>query len=369
MSSLREILLSEIDPGCLHVWGRTNGFLDPLTLFWTGSCLELNVKASELWLEVETDFSLFEQWAAVVVNGAVISRLPLPAGRIWLCLFRGMDGNKVKNVRFLKEVQVMPNDPEARLQIHAIRTNGSLEPVAQRHHRLEFIGDSITSGEGLVGAKLEEDWIPMFFSAAYGFPLLTSDLCGAECRILSQSGWGVRSSWDNDPACTIPRVYTQVCGPLTGDRNRALGAMAEHDFAAWQPDAVVVNLGTNDGGALSQPARIDPITGESFQQTDSETGQALFRQAVVDFLKLLREKNPRAYLLWAYGMAARVMAGPICQAVAEYQLETGDQRVSFLLLPDTDENTVGSRQHPGRLAHERAAAVLADRLNVILGVK
>ena len=366
MSALKQMNLAEVPSGRLHVWGRTNGRLDPLTLFWTGSCLELNVKAGELWLEVEADFSLFEQWAAVVVNGAVVSRLQLPQGRTWLCLFRGMNQDQEKNIRFVKEVQAMPNDPEARLQIHALRTDGSLEPVAQRPYRLEFVGDSITSGEGLAGAKPEEDWIPMFFSAAYGFPMLTADLCGAECRVISQSGWGVRSSWDNDPACAIPRIYTKVCGPLTGGKNRALGAMEENDFAAWQPDAVVVNLGTNDGGALSQPARIDPTTGESFRQTDDEAGQAAFRQAVVDFLKLLREKNPGAYLLWAYGMAARVMAGQLRRAVADYQLETGDKRVSFLLLPDTVEETVGSRQHPGRRAHARAAAVLADNLKGFL---
>ena len=366
MPALHEIPLASVPQDRLLALGRTNGSLAPLSLFWTGSGLELNVKAGELWLEVETDFSALEQWAAVVVNGAVISRQMLPAGRHWLCLFRGMDGGKVKNVRLLKEVQAMPHDPKARLQIHALRTDGSLEPVPQRPYKLEFVGDSITSGEGLTGAKREEDWIPMFFSAAYGYAVATADACHADFRILSQSGWGVRSSWDNDPNQAIPKVYTKVCGPLDNAEGRALGAMEENDFAAWQPDAVIVNLGTNDGGAVNQPVWTDPATGEGFRQTADEPGREAFIQAAVSFLKLLREKNPGAYLLWAYGMAGRDMAGPIREAVARYQIKTGDQRASFLLLPDTDDDTVGSRQHPGQKAHSRAAALLADTLKTIL---
>lgn len=362
---LKEYELGQIPAACLRVWGRTNGSLSPLTLFWSASALELNPRADELWAEVETDFADLEQWAAVVINGAVVSRFPLPAGRHWLCLFRGMSGDKPKNVRLVKEVQPMQNDPKARLQIHALRTDGAFLPLEDRPRKLEFVGDSITSGEGLIGAKEEEDWIPMFFSAVYGFPLLTAELCGAECRVVSQSGWGVRSSWDNDPRCAMPKIYDQVCGPLAGEENAALGAHAPHDFAAWQPDAVIVNLGTNDGGALRQPPWHDPATGESFQQTADQEGRRAFREEAVKFLKQLRKNNPGAFLLWAYGMLGRDMAGPIGEAVDCYKAETGDRRAAFLLLPDTTEETVGSRSHSGKKAHALAARVLADTLKTL----
>lgn len=368
MPALQVTPLDAIPHDRLHVLGRTNGSLSPLTLFWTGSGLELNLRAGELWAEVETDFDFLEQWVAVVVNGAVVSRQPLPAGRHWLCLFRGMDPAKVKNVRLLKEIQAMPHDPKTRLQIHALRTDGELEPVAPRRWRLEFIGDSITSGEGIIGAKAEEDWIPMFFSAAYSYTVETANRLDADFRVLSQSGWGVRSSWDNDPNQAMPRVYTQVCGPLDNAENRALGAMEPNDFAAWQPHAVIINLGTNDGGALNQPAWADPATGKTFQQSADQAGREAFIQSVIDFLKLLREKNPGAYLLWAYGMLGRDMAAPIRQAVARYQVETGDHRAVFLQLPDTNQETVGSRGHSGPKAHAQAAEALADALKTILEV-
>lgn len=365
MPPLKEYPLSALPPESLRVWGRVNRSLSPLTLFWTGSALELNAKSAALWLEVETDFSSFEQWAAVLINGQLIARLPLPRGRSWLCLFQGLDPDKVKNVRFIKEVQPMPADDRALFQIHSLRTDGELLPVPARPRKIEFLGDSITSGEGLIGAKEEEDWRPIFFSGVYGYPFLTAGLCGAEYRQVSQSGWGVLSSWDNMPQCAIPKIYGQVCGPLEGERNRALGCQDAYDFSSWQPDAVVVNLGTNDAGARRQPAYTDPASHTSFRQTGEGAGQAMLRRGAVDFLKELRRRNPNAWLVWAYGMLGRELARELWEAVNEYKKETGDQRAAFLLLPATTEETMGSRGHSGKKAHAQAAEVLADFLKTM----
>lgn len=137
----------------LKVHGRTTGNLSPLTLFWTGSALELNVQGSELWLEVESRYELYESWISVLVNGVPVSRQMLAEGRNWICLFRGMNPLKTTNVRIVKEVQAMSADPGCVLQMHAVRTDGEFLPVRERPRKIEFIGDSITSGEGAIGLK------------------------------------------------------------------------------------------------------------------------------------------------------------------------------------------------------------------------
>ena len=48
--------------------------------------------------------------------------------------------------------------------------------------------------------------------------------------------------------------YEQVCGVAAGAHNAALGAQQPYDFAAWPADAVIINLGTNDEGAMNNPA-------------------------------------------------------------------------------------------------------------------
>lgn len=356
----------------VKVHGRTTGCLSPLTLFWTGSGLELNLKGTELWVEFEADYDWYEPWISIMINGVPVSRQMVTAGRCWIPVFRGMDADKVKNVRIVTEVQAMSGDPGCLLQIHAVKSDGIFLPVQEKPYRIEFIGDSITSGEGAVGAKEEEDWIPMWFSAVHNYTAMTASSLNADYRVISQSGWGVLTSWDNNPHGSIPQYYEQVCGLLSGDRNEALGAGSLHDFESWQPDAVVVNLGTNDGGAFHNPEWRDPVSGEIHKQRLNEDGTyhtddlAAFEHAACQFLMTLRNKNTHAHLVWAYGMLGIPMMPAIHRAVDAYVKLSGDRRVSVFQLPDTTEETLGSRSHPGIFAHQKAAEALTGYLKEIL---
>ncbi len=367
---LKEYALKDINN--LKVHGRTTENRAPLTLFWTGSALELNVTGSELWVEVEVDYENYEPWMSILINNAPVSRLMLTAGRYWICVFRGMSENTVKNVRIIRDVQAMNGDPRSFMQIHAVRSDGEFLPVADKPYKIEFIGDSITSGEGIIGAKTEEDWISVWFSAVHNYTRMVAEALNADYRVVSESGWGVLTSWDNNPHFNIPEYYEKVCGILTGEKNRALGAFQENDFTSWQPDVVVVNLGTNDGSAFYQPEWKDEVTDETHKQHLNPDGSfaaedlKAFEQAVINFLAKIRKYNKHAHIIWAYGMLGDVMLPAINRAVDAYIKQSGDKKVSVLQLPNTTDDTVGSRQHPGVLSHEKAAKVLAAYISEIL---
>ncbi|RCX17718.1 GDSL-like lipase/acylhydrolase family protein [Fontibacillus phaseoli] len=368
--NLKQQALSDIEH--IQVHGRTTGNLSPLTLFWTGSAVEFNAKGAELWLELEVDYEVYEPWIGIVINGAVVSRQMLVAGRYWVCIFRGMNADAVKNVRIVKEVQAMSGDPGCSLQIHAVRFDGQFLPVEDKPYKLEFIGDSITSGEGTVGAKTEEDWIPMWFSALSNYAAMTAESLNADYRVISQSGWGVLTAWDNNPHCNLPDHYGQVCGLLSGPKNEALGAFRANDFDAWQPDVVIINLGTNDGSAFHSPEWSDQATGETRKQRLNEDGTyhaedlKSFEEAVRSFLAKLRKNNKKAHLVWAYGMLGIPLMPAIYRAVDAYVNETGDKRVSVFQLPDMTEEAIGSRSHPGAAAHEKASKELTGYIREIL---
>lgn len=369
-TGLKTYALSEIDH--LKVHGRTTGNLSPLTLFWTGSGIELNVKGTELWIEVEVDYDIYEPWISILINEVPVSRQMLTLGRSWIPVFRGMSGRNVKNVRVVKDVQAMSSDSNGSLQIHAVKCDGVFVPVPEAQYKIEFIGDSITSGEGAIGAKVEEDWIPMWFSAIHNYCTMIANALNADYRILSQSGWGVRSSWDNNPHCNLPDYYESVCGVLTGEKNKALGAFQENDFITWQPDVVVINLGTNDAGAFNSPEWKDEVTGETYKQRLNEDGsyheedRSKFEDAVVKFLFKLRKCNPNAHLLWAYGMIDISMMPSIYRAIDFYSNKTGDRKVTVFQLSLTTDETIGARKHPGRLAHEKVAKELTYYIKQIL---
>lgn len=367
---LKVYTLSDIEN--LKVHGRTTGCLSPLTAFWTGSGIELNVKGSELWIEVEVDYDMYEPWISIVINSAPVSRQMLTAGRYWVCVFRGMNEHEVKNVRIIRDVQAMNGDPVSYMQIHAVKFDGEFLPIEEKPYKIEFVGDSITSGEGIIGGKQEDDWISMWFSAVDNYSTMTANALNAEHRIISESGWGVLTSWDNNPHFNIPQYYEKVCGILTGEKNEALGAFKDNDFDSWQPDVVVVNLGTNDGGAFTSPEWRDEVTGEAHKQRLNEDGTfneedlKAFENAVYNFLIKLRKLNKNANIVWVYGMLGISMLQAIYRAVDTYTKDTGDIKVSVFQLPNTTEETVGSRQHPGILSHKKAAKELTEYIREIL---
>ncbi len=353
----------------VRVLGRTDGRRDPVALFWTASGLELTYDGGELWLVAEADFGPYEPWISVEINGAWLMRTPLYRGGNELCLFRGMTEGQPKHVRIFKETQAMNEDDAHRLLLLGLRHDGgAFLPLPPPRYRLEFIGDSITSGEGLAGALCETDWISMLFTVRDHYALLTADALGAELRIVAQSGWGVLSAWNNDPRRALPDYYERVCGPVSGEGNRLLGAQADYDFAAWPTDAVIVNLGSNDGGAFDSPAWVDEQTGERFQErlradgTPEPEDMERLARAVARTLAKLRAYNPGALIVWAYGMLGDRVRPAIQSGLERYQAQSGDPRVSLLMLPDTTPQTVGARQHPGAGSHQAAASVLIEYL-------
>ena len=339
----------------VRVLGRTTG-TEKVNLFWTGSGIEMIYTGSELWLQVNADYDTMEPWLTVELNGARISRFPVNKGINEICLFRGMTVGKPKHVRILKEVQAMSCDPVHLLQILGLQyADGEFLPLPEPVYRLEFVGDSITSGEGAIGAKEDEDWISAFFSAENTYPRMVADTLRAEYRVVSQSGWGIVTSWDGIVQNKIPPFYTQVCGLLTGERNASLGALEAYDFTAWQPDAVIINLGTNDATAICAAAEL----GQEWAGTrDAKEAEQILTTAIKDFLQVVRTHNPGAQILWCYGMLGDNLLPVIRKAVETYAKQNADSRTHFLQLPDTTQDTVGSRLHPGVKAHQNAAQVI-----------
>jgi hypothetical protein len=360
------------DVAQIKVHGRTLPSIQPLYLFWTASGFECNVSGSELWVEVEASFDVCEPWFSYTVNGDWVGRQMLQKGRYWIPLFRGMSVDTVKNVRFYKDSQAMSEDTDNYIAIHALRHDGKFYPVEDKELKIEFVGDSITSGEGLFGAKTDWDWIPMCFSSLRNYTYLVSKELNADYRVISQSGWGIHSSWDNNLEHTMPKHYKEICGLALGDEVTRLGVCEPNDFEAWKPDFVVVNLGTNDTFAFDNEPWTDMETGVSYKQRKKADGTynkddvRLVQDDLKDFLYSLREVNPDANIIWCYGMIGTSLQLSICQTIAEYINETADHKISYLQLPDRDSQNVGSRDHPGELAHRQAASVLVKYIKSLL---
>lgn len=352
----------------IHVYGRTTMTEDMLNLFWSGSGLDFLFEGSELSLCYEADYDVMEPWISVLVDGSWILRMPAQKGMHTISLLRGMNPEIQHRIQVLKDVQAMADDPLHRLSVKSLSYEGKILAPPSFDLRIEFIGDSITSGEGCIGALSETDWITAFFTAVPAYGRLTAEALNADYRILSQSGWGIRSAWDNNIYCNLPSCYDYICN-LAHDRTRdgkKLGTHEKNDFFSWNADVVVVNLGTNDESSFRNQSFYDPATGQICQNRLLDDGAyhpedvSKILEAQKKFLKKIRESNPNAAIIWCYGMLGNSFSSYLSAGVKAYCMELEDDRTFYLELPNMTEETVGSRMHPGPACHKIAAKRLTD---------
>ena len=356
----------------IKVLGRTSK-QNPYVLFWTGSRYEMNVRAANLNVVINASFGMQEQWIVVTVDGAPIIRMPLSSGTNVIAILKNRNPEREHNIRIIKETPVMPNDGDPYIELTEILTDGELLPVPGRNRKIVFIGDSITSGEGACGAVSEEDWVSAVFSAYDNYSYLTAELLNADYQALSQSGWGVLCGYDNDLRHNLPDHFRKVCSIAYADgpERPVRGAEEDYDFAAFDADAVVINLATNDGNGLTMPPFTNPITGETFQMQAGEGTvlskecTELFCRKAVAFVSDIRCAYPKAKIFWAYGMLGNPMEPVIRTALSLYRDVTGDEMPEYIALPAAVEGSFGARWHPGLPCHKQAARVISRRLSAM----
>lgn len=337
-------------------------------LFWNGSGVELSFAGEQLTLILNAHFTIFEPWISIDIDGSQVIRQPLHEGVNFVPVVRDNPQKSILRIRLLTEAQFMHEDPTQYVMLSAVEHSGTassdFQALPTHPYRFEFIGDSITSGQGLIGAQTLSSYHSWIFSTWNSYSRILSDRFNAEFRIISQSGWGILSNCENDPNCTIPKIYDQVCAPATGD-NLKLGSFHPFDFD-WpdgsQTDLVVINLGTNDNSALDFPEWKSPDGTKRFKLSHSDdyhlsdTSKRLLQSEISHFLSQVRQHNPQAWILWAYGMLGNRLEPDISEAVEKYALD--DRKVHYITLPECTADKFGSTSHPGKRSHEEVAQLL-----------
>ncbi len=327
-------------------------------LFWAGSAFEVCVKATEVWALISSNYDVHEIWLAIEVNGYQIARFMSPRKPTLVCLARNLNPDKEYTVSIIKDTQPMAGDTKHELRIDSLALNdeGIFCNLKPHKCKIEFIGDSITSGEGLAGKPEETDWITQWFCASKTYAVQTAKLMDADWNSISLSGWGLSWSWEGDITRSIPLYYNQVCGVLRGYNQVNIGTCNEFYFDTGS-DYVVINLGTNDD------------IGFHCQTEGKDNGAAASLAFISDvklFLTDIRRYNPHAKIIWCWGMIQlKIVPDLIKKGVEDYKKQSGDKAVYTLELEcmldvEKKEEHKGSREHPGPRTHKKAAARIVD---------
>ena len=347
---------------------------NPLALFWSASGIEICTNASELWIQVSSDYSVNEIYLAVQISGYTIARFMAPKEKTWICVAKNLNPQEKNNISIIKDSQPSAFDPNHIVQIHqiAVTKNAEFFQVPKKDCFIEFIGDSITSGEGLCGRPEAPEWISSYISVSNNYAMQIAKIKNAEISIISQCGWGITRGWDSNIYSNIPSHYQNVCSIFNSPMQKELGSCQEYDFSK-KADFVVVNLGTNDNSSFNNPWT-DESTGKVYQYqvnddgTVAESSKKEIYEGIKKFLYQIRKNNPSAKILWVWGMLKLDKIPAILQkAMEDYKKESGDQNVFSLELDameDVENHLLdkGSRWHPGPKTHELAAKKISQNL-------
>jgi lysophospholipase L1-like esterase len=215
-----------------------------------------------------------------------------------------------------------------------------LPPPAAPARRLEAIGDSISTGFGDEGTDPCQYTIDTE-NHYVTWEAVAARAVGAELSTVAWEGKGAVCNVGDGP-CTMPF-------PTYYDRTLPSRADSQWDFAAFQPHAVVINLGTNDFSSA-----VDPTP------TEFATGYA-------NFLRHIRGKYPDALILCTCG--PMLGAGELKKArdgIDAAITAVGDARIKAFDLP-IQSGATGCIGHPNVATHQKMADVLVARLKAELG--
>ena len=220
-----------------------------------------------------------------------------------------------------------------------------LAPPPRKQRRIEFFGDSISSGMGNESPADGPDHLVKDKNSFLSYASITARALDAELHLISQSGIGIMISWF---PFTMPDFYDQLSA--VGDND------SKWDFKQWTPDVVVINLFQNDSWLVDREKRLSPVP------DDAERVRAYRR-----FVESVRAKYPKAYLVCALGSMDAVKPGskwPGYVRTAVEQMREADKsaRIDTIVLPYT-----GFNGHPRVPQHRANAALLTSLIREKMG--
>jgi len=319
---------------CFLIQGRRYAESGRLFLNHSGGSLKGLFRGERLAFDLASDFEIQGRnaYIRITVDGRT-RRLRLPKGkkRIEMTLPFG---------EHAFEIVKLTESTNNTLEILSVETEGAfLSPERKTERKIEFIGDSITTGFGVLCRSEMGEYKTKEQDVTKAFPYLVAKALGASYHTVAAGGWPIYRSKFSDHA--IPEVYDNV------DFFRK---PEKWDFSLYKPDAIVVTLGTNDYFYLSE------LSSEKKGAEREEVKRHLIR-----FLRRLLEQNTP--ILLVYGFFVYPDLGVLTEEVVK---EMGSPLLSTVEVRSARSLSDVCAGHPGKRTHALAAAKIASRLEEIL---
>jgi lysophospholipase L1-like esterase len=209
---------------------------------------------------------------------------------------------------------------------------------------IEFVGDSITCGYGVLGDSATCSFSADTEAETHAWGALAAAELGAFHAAIAYSGKGVYENYGGEPGLTMRDLYPRTF-PDAEDA---------WPFTAYVPDVVVINLGTNDF-------------------SDGDPG-APFVDAYVDFIGEIRGRYPAVPVVVALspmlsdGFPSGAMHRTLAAGYLQEVVATAGGATSYLALDEqVVDDGLGCDYHPGQATQQKMADALVAHLRPLLG--
>lgn len=261
--------------------------------------------------------------------------------------------NICADVRIIK----LSESPMSSMGIMPIITQDdeSIAPVEEKSRKIEFIGDSITCGYGVDDEDENHQFKTSTEDVEKAFAYKTAMSLNADYSMFSASGYGIISGYTDNgikqPQQVIPLYYKSL-GFSYGSFGGIKPQDISWDFNKFSPQLIIVNLGTND---------------ESYCQDDSAR-QSEYVNGYRNFLKVVRENNPKSHIMCTLGIMGDKLFNCIETIFLQYKKETGDENISIFKFTPQDPLLDGyaANFHPTASTHTKAANQLKQQIEKIM---
>lgn len=212
-----------------------------------------------------------------------------------------------------------------------------VKPPEKPSLKLEFYGDSLTTGHGVKGSNSTTAFETVNEDPTLCYAGVATKLLNAQATIYAYSGISLAVEGRYYPPL-MKDVYRYVCSS---------NCREEWDFSRYVPDVIVVNLGANDWSSIKNVY---------WEQREEKVRK--FSEAYVDFIRTLQEIAPNAKIVC---ITDRYQIGrEIDDKIEAAAKMTGVYCVELY------SNSNGSAGHPDTEAGQIAGKQLADFINSIL---
>jgi lysophospholipase L1-like esterase len=313
---------------------------------WSGAGLVAIVSGSKISVQLQTEGATTSSaFFQPVIDGVAGPRFQVTNGAAQTVVLASALAAGDHTVELYRESEGMYGD-----SIFSGFVDGNLKGAPAASGRLiEIIGDSISAGYGNLGNEVHPPWdntctFSLDTESAYqAYGSMIGRALNAEVSIIARSGWGMYRDGSGNTAGVLSSIYENSVGTQNTPK---------WDFKR-QADAVVINLGSNDGG--------QPDGGQG------DPGQP-YEDAYVAFLHAVRGHYPNAWIFLTMGpMTNDPLLSQLRAHITNVVTKLGDAKITAVNIATQDATMTGCDYHPSVSEDSIMAGVLTTAIRAKLG--